>query len=414
VKVRPLYGKGQSLAPGPIASPSHDWPAMKITSIECLRLSIPPLERPTPPRGPAKPKSANPRPINKYPEMPRGRSEMPGDVNGEMWVRITAEDGTYGLGRCHFGNFVEPVVRGLYGPLIIDRDCMATEFLNDLMWRASQRLGASGITSFARSAIDLALWDLKGKLLDTPVYRLLGGPSRSHLECYVTTTDIEWAMELGFRAFKIGNTAHYDDGIAGLNRLEDKVAAARVAVGADAELMLNTVMGYNVEFAVRVMERLRPYNLRWIEEPLMPHDIAGLRAIKQAVPSIPIATGEDHKGRHAFKDLIDSRAVDIVQPDLRWCGGLTEALKIYTLAEASGLSTFLHAGATQPAGQHFCLAMPEAGLAEFVMFSPAGVPLNEVVRIPGVPLPRDGRLTPSDAPGFGLEIPAAWFSTWQH
>ncbi|HEY4200310.1 MAG TPA: mandelate racemase/muconate lactonizing enzyme family protein [Devosiaceae bacterium] len=385
---------------------------MKIISVECLKLTLPPLAAPTPPRPSPKARRGNPRPINKYPDMPRARAQMPGDVTGEMWVRVVAEDGTFGVGNCHWGDFAEPVIRALYAPLIVGRDCMATEYLNDLMWRASQRFGPNGIPSLARSAIDIALWDLRGKLLKAPVYQLLGGPSRDYLDCYVTTSDVEWAMELGFRAFKIGNTAHYEDGIAGLNQVEDTVAAARETVGPDAELMLNTVMGYNVEFAVRVMERLRPYHLRWAEEPLMPHDIDGLRAIKQAVPTVPLATGEDLHGRHDFKRIVDHRAVDVLQPDLRWCGGITEAVKIYTLGEAAGMVTSLHAGAGQAAGQHFCMAMPEAGLAECVMLSPAGVPLNELMRIPGVPVPKDGKVTPSDAPGLGYDIPPSWFAPW--
>ena len=385
---------------------------MKIVSVDCLKLTVPPVARPTPPRPGAKAKRGNPRPINKYPDISRGRGQMPGDVGGEIWVRLTAEDGTTGLGHTHWGALAEPVIRTVYAPMIVGRDCFAMELLNDMMWRASQRFGAEGIASLARSAIDLALWDLKGRLLGQPAYALLGGPSRPDLNCYATTADLEWAMELGFRAFKIGNTAHYEDGIAGINEVEDTVAAARETIGPDAELMFNVVMGYNVEFAVRIMERLQPYNLRWLEEPLMPHDVAGLKLLKQAVPTINIATGEDHRGRHVFKDLIDRRAVDILQPDLRWCGGVSEALKIYALGEAAGLATVLHAGAGQAAGQHFCLALPEAGLAEYVLFSPAGVPLEEVVRIPGLAVPKDGRITPSDAPGFGYDIPADWFSPW--
>jgi L-rhamnonate dehydratase len=385
---------------------------MKIVSVECLKLTLPPVEHPTPPRANAKAKRGNPRPINKYPDMPRGRGQMPGDVTGDFWVRITAEDGTFGLGHSHWGDFCEPIIRKLFAPLIIGRDCHAGELLNDMMWRASQRIGAEGIAGVARSAIDLALWDLRGKLTGLPVYRLLGGPASDHLDCYVTTSDLDWAMELGFTAFKIGNTVFHEEGTAGLNKLEDSVAAARDTVGPDADLMLNVVMGFNVEFAVRVMERLKPYRLRWLEEPLMPFDIEGLCAVKQAIPTVPLATGEDLHGRHAFKRIIDHRAADILQPDLRWCGGLTEAIKIYAMAETAGLQTWLHGGAGFAAGQHFCLAMPESGLAEFVSFSPAGVPLNEVTRIPGLCLPKDGKIVPSDAPGFGLDIPPDWFAPW--
>src|SRR5690606_24779529 len=185
-------------------------------------------------------------------------------------------------------------------------------------------------------------WDLKGKLLKMPVYSLIGGPCRDAITCYCTSDDLDWTMELGFQAFKISNPVHYEEGTEGINRLEEKVAKARETVGPNADLMLNPVMSFNVDFAVRLMERLLPYRLRWIEEPLMPHDVDGLAQLKQAVPTLPIATGEDHHDRHAFREMTDRRCVDVLQPDLRWGGGLSEALKVYTIAEAAGLSTFLH------------------------------------------------------------------------
>ena len=128
-------------------------------------------------------------------------------------------------------------------------------------------------------------------------------------------------MELGFTSFKVSNPAHYDSGLAGLNQLEEHVAKARDTVGPDAELMLNPVMAYNVEFAVQVAERLRPYRLRWLEEPLVPSDSRGLLELKRAIPWMALATGEDHHGRHAFLRMIEDRSVDVVQPDMCWCGG---------------------------------------------------------------------------------------------
>ena len=103
--------------------------------------------------------------------------------------------------------------------------------------------------------------------------------------------------------------------------------------------MLNAVMSYNVEYAVQVAERLRPYQMRWIEEPLIPTDLEGHIALKRAAPYVPIATGEDHHGRQAFRQLVEHRCVDVMQPDLNWCGGLSEAVKIYYIAEAAGLVT---------------------------------------------------------------------------
>ena len=124
---------------------------------------------------------------------------------------------------------------------------MAIEFLNDLMWRSTQLFGASGITAIAQSGVDLALWDLKGRLLKQPVYKLLGGPSREKVALYCTSDDLDWSKELGFRAFKVSNPVTYEMGTEGLHLLEQKIAKAREEVGPSAELMFNPVMSFNVE-----------------------------------------------------------------------------------------------------------------------------------------------------------------------
>src|SRR5690606_38084979 len=108
-------------------------------------------------------------------------------------------DGTFGLGSCSFGEATATIVDYIFAPLLEGRDCFATEFLNDLMWRATQRLGSAGHSAVAQSAIDLALWDLKGKLLGLPVYRLLGGPCRESIPLYATGDDLDWGLELGFK-----------------------------------------------------------------------------------------------------------------------------------------------------------------------------------------------------------------------
>ena len=124
---------------------------------------------------------------------------MPGaNTREEIWVQVVAEDGTYGLGQCSFGELTAALVDYHFAPLLVGRDCFATEFLNDLMWRSTQRFGAGGLATVAQSGIDLALWDLKGKLLEQPVYRLLGGPCRDKVDLYVTSDDLDWTMELGF------------------------------------------------------------------------------------------------------------------------------------------------------------------------------------------------------------------------
>lgn len=388
---------------------------MKIKDIRAVNVNFPVVKPKTKSRRPAWTDTA-PRalPINKYPEFSRMGGGIPGYIEEPVWVQVTVEDGTWGLGQCAFGTPVAALIDGHFAPLLRGRDCMAIEFLNDLMWRSIQRIGVSGIASVAQSAVDLALWDIKGKLLDQPVYRLLGGPSRDKIPLYSTTDDLDWAKELGFNAFKISNPVHYEMGIEGLNRLEEKIAKAREYVGSNAELMVNPVMSFNVGFALRLAERLRPYELAWLEEPLVPSDLEGHIELKKAVTWIPIATGEDHHGRHMFKQLVENRAVDIVQPDIRWCGGLSEMVKIYTIAEAFGIASIPHVGGSSPFGQHFAFAMPETPMAEYWLGSDPGVPLEEVGSIPGTSIPKDGFVIPSDAPGFGMEIDEKWIENWSY
>lgn len=134
--------------------------------------------------------------------------------------------------------------------------------------------------------------------------------------------------------------------------------------------------------------------------------------LRRRVDWIPLATGEDHRGRWAFRQLVENRAVDVLQPDIMWCGGLSEAVKIYAIGEAAGLITIPHTGAGTPWGQHFAMSMPESPMAEFWMGSDPGVPLEQVCPIPGMPVPEDGYVTASDAPGFGMEIAEEWIVPW--
>ena len=389
---------------------------MRIKSIKAVDISLP-QSQPTTPARRSSWRHTSPigLPMNKYPEFPPDLpSKSPGIGGRGLWVQVTAEDGTWGLGRTAFGAPVATLVDTFYAPLLEGRDCFATEQLNDMMWTASKRHGSLGISAFAQSAIDLALWDLKGKLLQQPVYRLLGGPAREKIRCYCTCDDLDWSMELGFEAFKITNPVHYEQGIVGLNIMEEKVAQARETIGKNAELMINPVMCYDVDFAVRLAQRLRPYELRWMEEPLIPEDLEGHIQLKKAVPWMPIATGEDHHTRIPFRQLVENRCVDVVQPDLNWCGGLTEAIKIYHIAEAAGIKSSPHGGINSPFGQHFCYAMPDCTLSEFHMATPVGIPLEEVVSLPGMAMPKNGYVVPSDAPGFGLEIAATWITPWDY
>jgi len=386
---------------------------LKIKSIRAVRIKLPKPGNTVKPRRPAWSKSAvRAMPVNLYPEFSRMPGETPGGGLGSVWVQVTAEDGTWGLGQAAFGDPVAAFVNTVIAPILEGRNCMAIEYLNDLVLRVSQRFGTSGTASTAMSGVDLALWDLKGKLLGEPVYSLLGGPVRESITCYATSDDLDWSQELGFTKFKITNPAHYSESDAGIRAVVDHVAQAREQVGQTRDLMINPVMSYNVEFALRLLEELKPYNLRWFEEPLVPTDAEGLAELRRSAPWVAIATGEDHHGRHAFLNLVEKRAVDIIQPDLSWGGGLTEAMKVHVIGEMAGIATIPHGGANTPFGQHFAMAATESPMAEFWMGTDPGIPLEDVSRIPGAAVPVNGKIVPSPAPGFGMEFEESDISKW--
>lgn len=384
---------------------------MKIKSVRCVR-----IDKPEPPVRPnVKPGwntySTRSQPIARYSEYTRVDGNKPGQI-GKAWVQITAEDGTYGLGSFAHGAMGASVVDYLIAPLIEGKDALAIELLNDQIWRMHEGF-QGGIATAAQSGVDLALWDLKGKLLGRPVYELIGGPSHDHVELYATGDDIEWMREIGFKRFKISNPFFYEEGSEGLAKLEEHVSRQREVAGDEAELTFNPVMSFNSDLALRVAERLRPYRLRWFEEPLPPWDLEGHKELKRAMTWTALATGEHHYGRKQFQQLIAARAVDIVQPDIEWAGGLSEVIKIYTYAEAAGIQTITHMGGNTAWGQHFAYAMPETTQAEWFMDTDIGQPVADKL-MPGVPAAVDGRVVPSDAPGFGLEITEEWIVPWDY
>jgi L-rhamnonate dehydratase len=387
---------------------------LKIKSVKAVRVKLRQPATNTPARHDSWNKSTKrAMPLNMYSEFSGLPGGMPGGGLESVWVQVTAEDGTWGLGQAAFGEPVAAFVNNVIAPVLEGRDCLAIEHLNDIILRISQRFGTSGTASTAMGGVDLALWDLKGKIYGLPVYSLLGGPVRESITCYATCDDLDWSQELGFTKFKITNPSHYSEGDAGIKAVVAHVAQARERVGIEHDLMINPVMSYNVEFALRLLEQLRPYNLRWFEEPLVPTDTAGLAHLRRSAPWVAIATGEDHHGRHAFLDLVEKRAVDILQPDLTWGGGMTEAMKVHTIGEMAGMATIPHGGANNPFGQHFAMAATESQMAEYWLGTDPDVPLEETVRIPGTAVPVNGKVTPSSEPGFGMEFEPSDISDWE-
>ncbi|MEM2922018.1 MAG: enolase C-terminal domain-like protein, partial [Candidatus Bathyarchaeia archaeon] len=141
---------------------------------------------------------------------------------------------------------------------------------------------------------------------------------------------------------------------------------------------------------------------------LIPEDIDGHAEVRRLVNWVSLASGEHLYTRWPFKQLIDRRCLDILQPDIHWVGGLTECLRICGMAEAAGLTVILHAGGNDPYGLHLTYAMPNTPWAEYAIFSPPDVPLEEASRIPLSPVPKNGYIKPTGDPGFGLRVEEEW------
>ncbi len=389
---------------------------MKIKEIHAAAIDVTPRPA-TAPRVPKLDTADWVNPMMRYPEF--RKSDW-----ATRWKRtgcvVTAEDGTWGFGMTTSAGPLTSVINDHFAPVLRGQNCMATEKLWDMMQRISSPYGTGGLASYAISAVDNALWDLKGKLLGRPVYELLGGPQKDRIFCYASNTDIsygadnsiDWFLELGFRAVKVFLRHGPEDGIEGLRKNEELVATTRDQVGDDVELMVDAWMSLNVEYTVRLAEARKPYRVKWLEDYLNPEDMNSYFKVRQRLPGQTLATGEHWYTPHPFALAASHGLVDILQPDVSWAGGITACVRICHIAEAHGLTVITHGGMNYPYGQHLAFAMPAITWGERSEgVSPPGVPLEETVVLPGTPAIRDGYLVASDAPGVGLEITKEWLES---
>ena len=380
---------------------------MKITSVELAT-----IEHPLPPGEPLSGKAQRPawpsqievaNPMSRFPKFKSRRHLYQAKRWPAFGVKVVAEDGTWGIGTTS-GRPVAAVIEDAFAHILVGEECTAIEKLWDMMFRASKPFGTVGISSIAISAVDLALWDLVGKLKNKPVYELIGGPTRENVFVYATGNDVDWYQELGFSAFKLPCQYGPTDGLWGLDQNEKVVAETRKRIGDHAELMLDCYMAFDVDYTVRLAERLRPYRLKWIEEFLIPEDVAGHIAVRKRLPWMTLAGGEHLYTHFPFQQMIEHRCLDILQPDIHWAGGLTACIKICHMAEAAGLQVILHGGGNDPYGQHLTWAMPNIPWGEYFVGSDPGIPLSNA-SYPNAVIPSDSFLpNPPTGPGFGLDI----------
>jgi L-rhamnonate dehydratase len=345
-------------------------------------------------------------PLSKYPEFAANRgSGINSALLGGIIVEVESESGAIGVASGGGGFAAAAIIEGHFARLIEGEKASAHGRIWDRMYSASLHYGRKGLAIHAISAVDLAIWDLHGKLLGEPVHELIGGKVRESSRMYATGPRSDLAEELGFVASKLPlpyGPPHGDDGF---ERNLETARKARAGISADFPLLYDCWMSLDVPYTLRLMDAIEPLGVRWVEEPLVPDDYAGFRRLaERGNRRVLITSGEHEYTVAGFRQLLETGACAIVQPDLQWCGGLTELLKISALAQGFGVPVVPHCGGMY--AYHFTVTRSDIDLAEFPIVSPDGdrvVPIHAPYLV-GEPAPEAGRFDPGDAPGFGLEL----------
>jgi L-rhamnonate dehydratase len=295
--------------------------------------------------------------------------------------------------------------------VLIGQDPLEVERLWDAMYRAAIYYGRRGVALHALSGIDIALWDIKGKARGKPVSALIGNVQRTRVRAYASTlmpdTEDEVARKVselvdryGFTAVKLGW------GPLGQDAAHDvKLArAARRAVGDSVDILIDAGLGYgaDADVAVRVARELEQLGIFWLEEPFLPDALEAYAKLADTV-DINIAAGEEDTTVWGFRELVERGHVDVLQPDVTRCGGITELLRIAQYAKSVGKVCVPHAwksGIIKAASLHVNAVLPDAWFQEYCV---ADTPLNTRLTRQTFPL-HDGYVDVPTAPGLGVEL----------
>jgi D-galactarolactone cycloisomerase len=362
---------------------------MKITGVEAVPLAVPLAEN-----------------------LRWGAMEV--SVKGGILVRVSTDEGLVGYGEAGFSaqyfSTVGPIINEQLAPLLVGEDPRDAGRLWQRMFDATHMWGRRGVETYAVSGVDIALWDLLGKIAGLPVYRLLGA-SKSEVRAYFapslkgTAEVVEEARRAraeGYTAIKLRTSADVRAGI-------DLVERVREAVGGDFDIAVDGNMAYDRRTALAVAREFERLGVAWFEEPIL------ARSLSQYVDehcwladrvSLRLSGGESLFSRFEFIELMTRRPFDIVQPDCTSVGGISEAKRVADMASAWNLTCVPHIACSSgigiglAAGLHLILACENAPLVEF---DPYGGPAWEGMLVNALAT-RDGHLAAPDAPGLGLEL----------
>ncbi|EFQ34038.1 mandelate racemase/muconate lactonizing enzyme domain-containing protein [Colletotrichum graminicola M1.001] len=342
-------------------------------------------------------------PCSRWEQYRNSRTSWGINVLGSFLVEIEATDGTVGLAT---GPPACWLVHQHFERFLLGADPRNTNLLFEQMYRGSMFYGRKGLPLAVISVIDLAIWDLLGKLRNEPVYKLIGGATKERLDFYCTGPEPMAAKEMGFWGGKVPLPYCPEEGHVGLKKNVEFLRKHRESVGPDFPIMVDCYMSLNVPYTIEIVKACEDLNINWWEECLSPDDTDGFEQIKRAHPTIKFTTGEHEYSRFGFRKLIEGRNLDIIQPDVMWLGGLTELLRVSAMASAYDIPVVPHASG--PYSYHFVMSQPNTPFQEYLANSPDG---KSVLPVFGdlfldEPIPTKGFLTTADLdkPGFGLTI----------
>lgn len=344
-------------------------------------------------------------PMSIYNEYKDSRLSFGINVLETLVVEVEADDGTVGFGISTGGIPAAWIVKNHLKQFVIGKDASSIEMIWDQMYKGSLFYGRKGVVLNAISAIDLALWDLLGRLRQEPVFAMIGGKVRDDLQFYATGPRPDIAKEMGFIGGKMPLRYGPADGLEGLKRNNEIAADMREKCGPEFLLMWDCWMSLDLPYALKLADSASEYGFYWLEECFNPDDYWSYEELKQQSPgTLMITAGEHEATRYGFRLLLEKCDMDIIQPDIGWCGGLTELIKIGNLAESHCKLVIPHGSG--PYSHHYVTTKLNSPFTEYIMMAPNAdrVIPQYYPLLKHEPIPENGRLTVPDTPGFGVEL----------
>ena len=344
------------------------------------------------------------------------KSDAMGSFRFHEWLicEVETDEGTIGIGNAALApQLVKKTIDTYLAPLVVGEDPFDFSYIWEKMYRRTHAWGRRGLGMVAISAVDIALWDILGKLTNKPVFKLLGGRTKEKIPVYASKLysqpiknlqqEAESYKKQGFTMFKMRFGWGPKDGSAGMKKNIELVEAVREVIGYDTDLMLECYMGWNLDYSKRMIPKLVKYNPRWLEEPVIADDVNGYKELNN-MNAIPISGGEHEFNLFGFKQLLDLNALSYIQYDNNRVGGFTIAQKINALAEAYQVPVIPHAG--QMHNYHLTMSNFNCPIAEYFPVNDVEVG-NELFYyiFKGDPSPKDGYINLDDnTPGLGLSL----------